>query len=97
VHFEWDEQKNDDNVLKHDLDFEDASEVFAGPLLTMSDTRQDYGEVRWIGIGFLEARIVVVVFTRREPDIIRVISMRKATHHEQQRFAEDFKNQLGSP
>jgi uncharacterized DUF497 family protein len=44
VYFEWDEQKNKENIRKHGLDFADAPEVFLGPLLTDLDTRKDYGE-----------------------------------------------------
>ncbi len=95
--FEWDEAKNETNLLKHDLDFVDAEAVFAGPMLQLRDTRQDYGEDRFIGLGFLESLVVVVVFARRESDVIRVISMRKANQDEKQRFQTAFQNQLGEP
>ena len=96
MRFEWSEAKNEANIVKHDLDFADAESVFAGPMLQLQDTRQDYGEDRFVGIGFLESLIIVVVFTRREPDIIRVISMRKATQDEKRRFETALQNQLGS-
>lgn len=50
VKFEWDEDKNEANVEKHGLDFEDASEVFDSPMLVALDMRQDYGEDRCIGL-----------------------------------------------
>lgn len=62
---EWDEAKNYRNVHKHGLDFDDAWEIFEGPLLLEVDRRADYGEVRWTGIGLLGNRIVVVTFTER--------------------------------
>ncbi len=77
MQFEWDEGKNEINLVKHDLDFADAELVFGGPMLQAPAIDQDYGEERWIAIGLLEAIVVFVVFTRREPDIIRVISMQK--------------------
>ena len=40
-----------------------AAEVFAGPTLTVEDDRQDYGEVRYITIGFLDEAMVVLVWT----------------------------------
>ena len=95
MQFEWDDQKNEQNILKHDFDFEDAPEVFSGPILKVLDTRQDYGENRWVGIGFLGTQFVVIAFTRRA-QIIRIISMRKATQHERHKFEESFQNQLGS-
>ena len=96
MRFEWDEAKNEANLLKHDLDFADAELVFAGPVLQLQDTRRNYGEDRFVGIGFLESLVVVVVFTRREPDIVRLISMRKATQDEKHRFQNALQNQLGS-
>ena len=53
MQFEWDEQKNQDNIGKHGLDFADAWEIFTAPMLTALDDREDYGEDRWIGIGLL--------------------------------------------
>ena len=94
VYFEWDIQKNKLNINKHGLDFADAPEVFLGPLLTNLDTRQDYGEDRWIGIGYLRRRVVVIVFTESEEDTIRILSMRKATNNERIKFEETIRDQL---
>ena len=44
--FEWDEEKNKENIRKHYLDFADAWQIFEAPMLTRVDTREDYGEVR---------------------------------------------------
>jgi len=48
MRFEWDEQKNKTNIRKHGLDFADAPEIFDEPTVVRLDTRQDYGEDRWI-------------------------------------------------
>jgi len=96
VRFEWDENKNDDNIAKHGLDFEDASEVFDAPMLVALDNRADYGEDRWIGIGFLEQRVVVTVYTFRGSQVTRIISMRKALQHERNQFEEFIRNRLGT-
>ena len=50
---EWGDSKNEENIRKHGLDFADAWELFENPLLVDLDTREDYGEDRWIGIGSL--------------------------------------------
>jgi hypothetical protein len=84
--FEWDESKNEANLRKHGFDFHDAREVFQGPLLARLDERENYGEDRWQGIGLLRGQVVVVIFTQRQPDIIRVISLRKAKKHEREGF-----------
>lgn len=94
MNFEWDEQKNAANIHKHGFDFTDAWEIFESPMLTAPDTREDYGEERWIGIGFLRERIVVVVFAERSNDVIRVISLRKALKHERIRLEETIRDQL---
>jgi uncharacterized protein len=96
VNFEWDEDKNQENIRKHGLDFADAWEIFEAPMRTALDARADYGEDRWAGIGFLGNRIVVVVFTRRGEDMIRIISLRKALKHERKKFEEALRDRLGT-
>jgi hypothetical protein len=86
VKFEWDARKNEANIRKHGFDFHDTWEVFQGPLLARLDEREDYGEDRWQGVGLLRGEVVVVIFTQRQPDIIRVISLRKAKKHEREGF-----------
>ena len=89
MRFEWDEAKNQANIRKHGLDFADAWKVFTAPMLVALDDRQEYGEARWIGIGLLQGRVVVVVFVERK-DIVRIISLRKALSHERKRFEARF-------
>ncbi len=89
MNFEWDEAKNKINVSNHGLDFTDAPEIFNGPMLIQLDTRQDYDEDRWIGLGLIKDRVVVVVYTERDNgDTIRIISLRKALNYERKRFAK---------
>ena len=45
MNFEWDEEKNKENIRKHELDFADAWEIFDALMLTALDTREDYGEI----------------------------------------------------
>ncbi|MBL7183376.1 MAG: BrnT family toxin [Anaerolineae bacterium] len=90
--FEWDEDKNRANIQKHKIDFVDIPAVFSGPMLVELDERGDYGEERWIGIGFLRDIIVVVVFTESWQDTIRIISARKASKHERRRYEQALTN-----
>lgn len=87
MRFEWDAAKHKENIKKHGLDFTDAWQAFENPLLVCLDKREDYGEDRWIGVGTLRKReiVIVIVFTERAPDVIRIISLRKATKHEKER------------
>jgi len=96
VKFEWDENKNEQNIKKHGFDFGDAQVMFDLPMLIGTDRRADYGETRLVGIGFLQERIVVIVFNQPDDDTIRVISLRKALKHERERFEQFLKDELGS-
>ncbi|HVQ40507.1 MAG TPA: BrnT family toxin [Pyrinomonadaceae bacterium] len=89
MNFEWDEEKNQANIRKHGFDFADAWEVFPGPLVIDLDLRRDYGEARWIGIGLLGSRTVVVTFTLRGAQAVRIISLRKASRHERKKFEQE--------
>ena len=65
------------------------------PLRISLDERQDYGEDRWIGIGILDGRVVVVVFTEPDEQTIRVILLRKALPYERKRYEQYLRNELG--
>lgn len=84
--FTWDENKRQSNIKKHQLDFADAEKVFTSGVLIIEDTRIDYGEQRWIAMGFLDVLLVVIIHTDNQ-NMIRIISMRKATKNEQRNFA----------
>ena len=71
------------------LDFTDASIVFAGPTITVEDTRRDYGETRFQTVGFLVDRMVMVVWTPRD-EARHVISMRKCNDREKAIYQERF-------
>nr|WP_093191832.1 BrnT family toxin [Thiocapsa sp. KS1] len=88
MRFTWDETKRLANINKHGLDFTDAEQVFAGPLMLIEYKRRDYGEQRMIGIGLLGFLVVLIVHVESEQDI-RVISMRKATSDETDLFFQN--------
>ncbi len=79
--FTWDEAKRQENLDKHGIDFADAEEIFAGHTLTAEDTREAYGEPRFLTLGLLHGEVVSVAHTPREDDD-HIISIRKATKHE---------------
>jgi uncharacterized DUF497 family protein len=91
MQFTWDEAKRNANLLKHGLDFADAEVVFSGATFTFEDNRFDYGAQRFITIGTLFDKIVVVAHTERD-NAIRIISMRKATKNEQKVYFKGFTN-----
>jgi len=93
--YEWDEEKNRINLLKHGLDFVDAQEIFRTSMLVLLDDRHDYGEDRWIGLGLLRGRVVVVVYTELDENTIRIISLRKALSHERTQYEKALRDELG--
>ncbi len=91
MRFEWDEKKNQINIRKRGFDFADAEIVFDGATFTFDDDRFDYGEERFITLGMLAGEVVVIAHTERGENV-RVISMRRATKHEQRLYYDSFKD-----
>ncbi len=87
--FTWDEAKRQSNLVKHGLDFADASAVFAGITLTFEDDRFDYGEHRFITLGMSRGTAVVIAHTERDENI-RIISTRKAIKYEKKLYLQGF-------
>jgi uncharacterized DUF497 family protein len=85
VRLTWDENKRQSNLGKHGFDFVDASQVFEGATFTFEDDRYAYGEQRFITLGLLRGRVVVIAHTEIGYEI-RVISMREGTKREQTIF-----------
>lgn len=94
MHFEWDEAKRMANAAKHGIDFVDAPEMFQRPMIVRSDERKNYGEPRWQGLGLVQGRLMVVAYTKRGSNTIRIISVRKANSREKTLFQETLKDQL---
>ena len=82
---EFDQDKRRKTLLERGLDFARAGEVFEGLHFTGQDTRLDYEEDRFITVGWLDARLVVLVWTPRG-EVRRIISMRKANDREKALF-----------
>ena len=81
--------KRDVTLAERGLDMARAAEIFDGATLTVVDDRKDYGEIRQITIGFLDGRMVVMVWTQRG-ETRRIISLRKANEREQTAYASRF-------
>ena len=79
--FTWDEAKRRANLRKRAIDFVDAVRIFRRFTLTAEDSREAYGERRFLTLGLLEDQVVSVAHTERGENI-RIISIRKAAKHE---------------
>lgn len=87
--FEFDPAKRLTTLALRQLDFAEACRIFEGDLMTRHDDRFDYGEERFISIGKLRERHVVLVWTWRLQKR-RIISMRYANVKEALIFDQTF-------
>lgn len=84
--FEWDENKNQKNIEKHGIDFNDAKDVFKDERsLKSEDLRADYGESRWKIIGQIFETVIVVIYTMRAA-VTRLVSARRANRKERDEY-----------
>lgn len=83
----FDPGKRDRTLAERGMDFLQASDVFDEFHLTFPDERFDYGEPRFLSVGRLENRMVIVIWTPRD-GVRHVISMRKANDREQRAYQE---------
>lgn len=88
MRFEWDLKKAASNAAKHGVTFEEATEVFEPGVKVMEieDVEHSDTEDRFWTIGPISRGIVVVVWTERIDDTIRIISARFADRAESARY-----------
>lgn len=88
--FEWDENKNKNNIRKHKVSFHEARTVFTSPELTEKDDLHSQDEQRYKTIGYSNRnRLLTVIYTDRG-GAIRIISARKANTLETENYYEYF-------
>lgn len=87
VGYEWDNAEAAANLRKHGVDFADAIAALEDAnRLEEIDTRFAYDEERIHVIGIAHGKVLFVIVTLRGEDTCRIISARKATRHEQDRY-----------
>lgn len=88
MQFEWNPEKAALNFKKHDVDFVEAETVFGDPLAKIfDDDEHSLDEKREIIIGHsIQNRLLIVSFTERENDTIRIISARITTPKERRDY-----------
>ena len=94
VRLEWHHDKAVRNEAKHGVMFAEAASVFLDPLAVIFDDEWYSGaEHREIIVGQSDAgRLLVVCFTEREPEFVRIISARQATKRERDDYEENVLN-----
>jgi uncharacterized DUF497 family protein len=88
MEFSWTEAKRAKTLRERGLDFARAAAVFAGLHVTRATYGGSGGETRFITAGFLDGRLVVIVWTPRG-NVRHVISMRHAHAKEQKLWQEE--------
>jgi uncharacterized DUF497 family protein len=88
VKVEWDDAKNLANQRNHDVSFEEAAELFSADVecLEIFDHLHSDAEERFISIGPIQRGLVMVVWTERLEDVVRIISARWANKREAERY-----------
>lgn len=88
MELEWDPDKEQSNVKKHQVDFAEAKTVFNDPLeVTIPDPTHSLDENRFLSLGRSETdRLVVVSYTERHGDRIRIINARLASRKERRQY-----------
>ena len=82
--FEWDEEKDRINRMKHGVSFEEATVVFSDSMRREEfDWVHSITENRWLTVGIAGCDILTVIFTERK-GLVRIISVRKANRIEQE-------------
>ena len=91
ISFEWDENKNQKNIVKHGISFKEASTVFYDEeALLISDKEHSEEEDRFVLLGLSrQSNLLIVCHCYRGlEERIRIISARKATKKEQKQYYE---------
>ena len=92
MRIDWDPNKGRANRRKHGVSFETASLVFEDPNHLSIQDRIEEGEERWQTMGLVNGIVVLIVAHTLSEDngdeVVRIISARKATPRERQRYHE---------
>jgi uncharacterized DUF497 family protein len=88
MRFEWDPKKAARNARAHGVTFGDATDLFApgAVVLEAYDAEHSDTEDRFQRIGMSRRGVLMVVYTERADDLIRIISARRADRAEQARY-----------
>jgi uncharacterized DUF497 family protein len=93
----WDPVKRATNVRKHDVSFEEAAELLESDAdyLEIYDEQHSQDEDGFVAIGPISRGVIVVVYTQRDDDDVRIVSVRMATKTERGRYEEFEKARRG--
>jgi uncharacterized DUF497 family protein len=85
--FEWDTEKAESNLQRHDVSFEEVATIFFDPLsLTIPGPVHSEDENRFVTTGLSNQQRQLVVVHSEGDDRIRIISARLATSGERKKY-----------
>ena len=87
VEIGFDPTESNGNRRKHGISLAEAAAIDWETFSARPDVRQDYGEPRMVGFGYIGARLHCLVFVERD-GVCRAISLRKTNSREMQTYAE---------
>lgn len=88
MQFEWDKEKAEINLKKHGGSFDEAETVFGNSLSRIfDDETHSFEEKREIIIGHsIQSRLLIISFTERDNETVRIISARETTPREKREY-----------
>lgn len=88
MRFEWDDEKDLGNQRKHGLSFHEAKRLFEAGVdyLEIFDLEHSESEDRFIAIGPIDQRLVVVWYAEPEEGVVRIVGARLASKREREAF-----------
>ena len=90
MRYEWDPIKAEANLATHGISFAEAVTVLGDDFALTREDPESSNEQRFVTLGMSDsANLLVVVYTYREPDIIRIISAWKANRPQRVRYEKD--------
>ncbi len=90
MRFEWDPDKAQHNQDRHQVTFAEATEAFFDPnAVDDYDQAHSTAETRYNLIGMSSRRLLFIVYSEPEPDVVRIISARKAERKYQRIYAQE--------
>ena len=91
MNFEWDDKKNEANLKKHKISFNEAVLVFYDPFAQIEESTKAE-EQRLTIIGSIEKGVVFVVYIEKKGSSVRIISARKAKKKERKFYEAQWEN-----
>ena len=90
MQYAWDPAKAEANLAAHGVRFAEAVTVLEDDFALTREDPESQGEQRFVTLGMSSCgNLLVVVYTYREPDIIRLISAWRANRQQRVRYEKD--------